>query len=122
MMINKHTKEFAPVPEFINVPGLIRDTQRITDAGRGKSFSNLMMGLALLKNYRSFKAPPSFTLAALMKKFDKTFGLTGRDYGSLDPKDTWKRREDPWNFLFVAGMIAFRVITMASGLYSGLGL
>ncbi len=104
IMVNKDTKEFAPVPEFINVPGLIRDTQRITDSGRGKHLSNALMALALFKNYNSFKAPPSFTLSALLKKFDKTFNLTGRDYGSLAPEDTWKRREDPWNFLFVAGM------------------
>ena len=63
------TKEFAAVPEFINVPGLIADTRKVTDAARGKTFSNLMMGLALLKNYRPFGAPPTFTLTALMKKF-----------------------------------------------------
>ena len=28
--------------------------QKITDTGRGKWFSNLMMGLALLKNYNPF--------------------------------------------------------------------
>ena len=104
LMINKNTKEFRPVPEFLNIPGLIADIQKITDANRGKWISNAMMGLALLKNYSPYKAPPSLTLIDIFKKFDKSFGLTGKDYGSLGPDGAWERRKDPWNFLFVAGM------------------
>ena len=29
LMINKETKEWAPVPEFLNVPGLVKDIQKI---------------------------------------------------------------------------------------------
>ncbi|MEP7270319.1 MAG: radical SAM protein [Acidobacteriota bacterium] len=108
IMINKDTKEMAPVPEFINIPRLVKDMQKITDAARGKWFSNLMIGLALLRNYNSFKSPKSFKLADLLKKFDKTFGLTGKEYGKVSPdrtlEDVMKRRQDPWNFLFIAGM------------------
>jgi len=108
MMINKETKEFAPVPQFLNIPGLVTDMQKITDAGRGKWFSNGMMGLALLKNYNPFGAPASLTLLDIMKKFDKSFGLSGRSYGKVTGDrtmvDIQKRRNDPWNFLFVAGM------------------
>ncbi len=107
IMINKETKEMAPVPEFINIPRLVKDMQKITDAARGKWFSNLMIGLALLRNYNSFKSPKSFKLTDLLKKFDKTFGLTGADYGKVSPDrtidDVVKRRQDPWNFLFIAG-------------------
>jgi uncharacterized radical SAM superfamily Fe-S cluster-containing enzyme len=98
-MINKETKERAMVPEFINVPQLMKDTQKITDAARGKFFSNFMMALALLKNYEPFKSPASLRLADILKKFDKTMGATGREYGR-----GLERRRDPWNFLFVAGM------------------
>lgn len=104
MMVNKETKEFRPVPEFLDIPGLVADMQKVTDANRGKWMSNLMMGLALLKHYDPFKAPPSLTLVDIFKKVDKTYGLTGKDYGSLDVDGVWQRREDPWNFLFVAGM------------------
>jgi len=98
-MINKETKEKAMVPEFINVPGLMKDTQTITDAARSKRFSNFMMALALLKNYEPFKSPSSLHLSDILKKFDKTMGATGRSYGK-----GLERRKDPWNFLFVAGM------------------
>lgn len=111
VMINKETKEMAPVPQFINVPGLMEDMRKITDAARSTNFSNLMMALALLKNYSPFKAPPSLKLLDIFKKFDKTWNATGKaeaKYGKSDPsrtiEDIKKRREDPWNFLFIAGM------------------
>jgi 7,8-dihydro-6-hydroxymethylpterin dimethyltransferase len=98
-MINKETKERAMVPEFINVPKLVKDTQKVTDAARSKGFSNFMMALALLKNYDPFKSPRSLKLVDILKKFDKTMGATGKSYGK-----GLERRKDPWNFLFVAGM------------------
>ncbi|MFV0389287.1 MAG: radical SAM protein [Pyrinomonadaceae bacterium] len=108
VMINKETKEMAPVPEFLNIPGLVEDMKHITDTARGKWFSNLMMGLALLKNYNPYGAPKSLTLKGILQKFDKSFGLSGKDYGKVGPERTMEdietRRQDPWNFLFIAGM------------------
>lgn len=99
LMINKQTKSMAPVAEFINVPQFVQDIRKVTDTGRSKWLSNLQMGLALLKNYNPSKAPDEFSLFALLKKFDKSFGLSGKSYGR-----GVARRNDPWNFLFVAGM------------------
>ncbi len=108
VMVNKETKEMAPVPQFLNIQGLVTDMQHITDTNRGQWFSNLMMGLALLKNYNPYGAPHSLTLGGILKKFDKSFGLSGKDYGKVGPdrtaEDIEKRRQDPWNFLFIAGM------------------
>jgi uncharacterized radical SAM superfamily Fe-S cluster-containing enzyme len=108
VMINKDTKEMAPVPQFLNIQGLVTDMQHITDTNRGKWMSNIMMGLALLKNYNPYGAPKSLTLAGIFAKFDKSFGLSGKDYGKVDGtrtvEDIEKRRKDPWNFLFIAGM------------------
>ena len=99
LMINKQTKEMAPVAEFINVPQFVQDIRKISDSARKPWVSNLQMGLALLKNYSPDKAPKSFSLFALLKKFDKSFGLSGTNYGK-----GVGRRNDQWNFLFVAGM------------------
>jgi 7,8-dihydro-6-hydroxymethylpterin dimethyltransferase len=108
VMVNKETKEMSPVPQFLNIQGLVTDMQHITDTNRGKWFSNFMMGLALLKNYDPYGAPASFNLGAMLKKFDKSFGLSGKDYGKVSGdrtmEDIEKRRQDPWNFLFIAGM------------------
>ncbi|MGH9916963.1 MAG: radical SAM protein, partial [Pyrinomonadaceae bacterium] len=101
-------KELAPVPQFLDIPGLVTDMRKITDAARSKWFSNMMMGLALLKNYNPYGAPSKFKLTDMLVKFDKSFGLSGRDYGKVDgartQNDIEKRRQDRWNFLFVAGM------------------
>jgi 7,8-dihydro-6-hydroxymethylpterin dimethyltransferase len=112
LMINKETKEWAPVPRFLDAQGLTRDVAAITDAARSKNFSNFMMALALLKNYSPFQAPPSLRLKDLWRKFDKTWALSknsDKKYGKVAPdrtyEDAMKRRtEDPWNFLFIAGM------------------
>ncbi len=97
-----------PVPEFLNIPGLVKDMQKITDAGRGKWVSNMLMGLTLLKHYDPYKSPSQFTLSELFKKFDKSFGLTGKKYGKVEGdrtmSDIEKRRADRWNFLFIAGL------------------
>jgi len=112
LMINKETKEWAPVPRFLNATQLTKDVTAITDAARGKNLSNFMMAMALLKNYRPFEGPKGLTLFDLFKKFDKTWALTKRSttkYGRTSPdrnlEDAMKRRKtDPWNFLFIAGM------------------
>ena len=108
VMIDKENREMRPVPEFLNIPGLVKDMQKITDAARGKWMSNIMMGLTLLKHYNPYKSPSQFTLYELFKKFDKSFGLTGKDYGKVGGNrtadDIEKRRSDRWNFLFIAGM------------------
>ena len=66
------------------------------------------MTLALLRNYDPFKAPTHFRLVDLLRKFDKTFGATGKSYGNVEGDRTMadieKRRNDRWNFLFIAGM------------------
>ena len=112
LMINKETKEWAPVPRFLNATQLTKDITAITDAARGKSFSNFMLAMALLKNYSPFRGPKGLKLYDLFKKFDKTWALTRRSttkYGRTSPDrnfdDAMKRRQsDPWNFLFIAGM------------------
>ncbi|MBO0860630.1 MAG: radical SAM protein [Chloracidobacterium sp.] len=108
VMVDKETKEMRPVSGFLDIPNLIKDMRKITDAARGKKFSMAMMALALLKNYNSFGAPTQFKLSDLLQKFDKTFGLSGKDYGKSTPdrtiEDVMKRRRDRWNFLFIAGM------------------
>jgi hypothetical protein len=108
LMIDKETKEAVPVTAFLNAEQLAKDVAKVNDAARGKFLSVVGMALALMRNYDSFKAPTHFRLADLMKKFDKTFGATGRSYGKVTGdrtmSDIEQRRADRWNFLFIAGM------------------
>jgi uncharacterized radical SAM superfamily Fe-S cluster-containing enzyme len=112
VMIDKDTKEAVPVTAFLKAERLAKDVAAVTDAGRGRTLSNLGMALALMRNYDSFKSPTHFKLIDLLKKFDKTFGATkaaeagkyGRVEGDRTQQDIDKRRADRWNFLFIAGM------------------
>jgi uncharacterized radical SAM superfamily Fe-S cluster-containing enzyme len=108
VMIDKETREAVPVTAFLHAQKMAEDLKRVNDAGRGKFLSSVGMALALMKNYDPFKSPTHFKLTDLMKKFDKTFGATGRNYGKVGADRTFddiqKRRADRWNFLFIAGM------------------
>ena len=108
VMVDKETKESVPVTAFLKADRLAKDLARVNDAARGRFLSVMGMALSLMRNYDPFQAPKHFKLIDLMKKFDKTFGATGRDYGKVagdrSRADIDKRRSDRWNFLFVAGM------------------
>ncbi|MFB3813244.1 MAG: radical SAM protein [Terriglobales bacterium] len=112
IMVDKHTKEAAPVTAFLNGDRLARDVAKINDAARGRFLSILGMTLSVMRNYDAFKTPTHFTIFDLLKKFDKTFGATkkaekgayGKVSGDRTMEDIQKRRTDRWNFLFIAGM------------------
>ena len=108
IMIDKETKEAVPFTKFVKGERLAKDIAKVNDAARGRKSSVVGMALALMRNYDPFQSPTHFRLVDLMKKFDKTFGATGHDYGSVKGERTHdniaKRRADRWNFLFVAGM------------------
>lgn len=108
VMIDKETKEFRPVTEFIDMEQVAKDIRKVNDAARGKFLSVVGLGLALTRNYKPFNSPTHFRMIDLLQKFDKTFNATGRDYGKVGPDrtlaDVEKRRKDRWNFLFIAGM------------------
>ncbi|MBO0722251.1 MAG: radical SAM protein, partial [Blastocatellia bacterium] len=108
IMIDKHTKEAAPLTAFLNVDQLAKDVAKVNDAGRGKFLSVLGMALAIAKNYNPFQATTHFHLWSLLLKFDKGFGASGRDYGNVKGnrtmEDIERRRKDRWNILFLAGM------------------
>ena len=108
VMIDKETKEAVPVTAFLKGEQLAKDIAKVNDAARGRFLSVTGMALALMKNYDPFKSPTHFKLIDLMRKFDKTFGATGKNYGKVDKTRTMQdievRRQDRWNFLFIAGM------------------
>ena len=112
VLINKDTKEWAPVPSFLNVPQLVEDIKKVTDAARSKNFSNLTFALAMLKNYNPYGAPGTFRLIDLLRKMDKSWGLTPnqrKKYGTAGPERTYedamkRRKTDVCNFLMIAVM------------------
>ena len=112
IMCDKDTKESVPVTAFLHADQLAKDIARINDAARGRFLSVAGVTLALLRNYDPFTAPTHFKLSDLVAKFDKCFGMSkkartggyGKVTGDRTQQDIVKRRNDRWNFLFIAGM------------------
>jgi hypothetical protein len=108
VMVDKETKERVPVTAFINADRWAKDVARVNDAARGKWLSVVGMTLAMARNYDPFQTPTHFKMSDMLKKLDKTFGATGKNYGKVGKDRTMddieKRRKDRWNFLFIAGM------------------
>jgi 7,8-dihydro-6-hydroxymethylpterin dimethyltransferase len=108
VIVDKETHEAVPITAFVNGPQLAKDITSVNDAARGRFLSVAGMALALMRNYDPFKTPRHFSLFDLMRRFDKAFGATGRDYGKVSLErtqaDIEKRRSDRFNFMFVAGM------------------
>src|SRR5438477_9044075 len=108
IMVDKETKESAPVTKFLNADRLAQDIAKVNDGGRSKFLSIVGVALSLMRNYDPFQSPTHFKLTDLLQKFDKCFGATKRKYGKVTADRTMadieKRRKDRWNFLFIAGM------------------
>ncbi|MBI4411067.1 MAG: radical SAM protein [Deltaproteobacteria bacterium] len=100
LLVNKETKEFAPLGEMLDIEQFLKDVTVINDAARGPKSSKAQMAMAILKNYNPAKAPKGFELKDLIQKFDKqSGGSMGGEYGVGA-----ERKKDKWLFMFVAGM------------------
>jgi uncharacterized radical SAM superfamily Fe-S cluster-containing enzyme len=108
VMVDKETKEAAPVTAFLNAAQFSKDVAKLNDAARSKFWSLFGVSIALIRNYDPYKAPTHFRIMDLLKKFDKSMGASGKSYGKVTGERTMAdiemRRQDRWNFLFIAGM------------------
>jgi hypothetical protein len=50
---------------------------------RSKKLSVVGVTLSLLRNYNPFTSPTHFKLTDLVAKFDKCFGMSGKNYGKV---------------------------------------
>ena len=109
MMINKETKEFAPVPQFLNIPGLVsrhaedhglRPRQVVLERHDGSGSAEE------LQPVRRPAKPDADGHHEEVRQVLRPVAAraTARCPAIARWKTSQKRRQDPWNFLFVAGM------------------
>ncbi len=108
VMVDKETKEAVPVTAFLQ--------RRPAGQGRGARQRRGARQVAFDHRHgagrgaqlRSVPVAHALQAERPVKKFDKTFGATGKSYGKVGKDRTMddieKRRRDRWNFLFIAGM------------------
>jgi uncharacterized radical SAM superfamily Fe-S cluster-containing enzyme len=101
LLVSKKTKKWAPLADVMNVERFFDDARTVADTARGSFLTKVQMGLSLLRNYRSWRAPDGFRLMDLVKKFDKQ---SGGALGGVGAPADGNRKSDEWLVLFVAGM------------------
>ncbi len=100
LFVNKRTKQMVPMTEFLDLEGLLRDVQEITDAAQGRKLTLAETGLALLKNFNPDKAPDGFSFYDLVRQFLSQTGAKGKKIGETEGDST----KFEWRALFIAGM------------------
>ena len=104
VMIDKDTKEVVPVTAFLKADQMAKDVAKADRPRRARAVPlGDGHGARAHEELRPVQgADPFQELTDLMKKFDKTFGATGRSYGKVTGDRTMadieKRRTDRWNF------------------------
>jgi 7,8-dihydro-6-hydroxymethylpterin dimethyltransferase len=102
LMVNKRTKQWAPLSSFLDVERFFADIRAIADTAGAPRLMKLQAALSLLRNYQPAKAPAGLRLMDVLKKFDKQSG--GALGGALNASEQGNRKSDEWLVLFVAGM------------------
>jgi uncharacterized radical SAM superfamily Fe-S cluster-containing enzyme len=100
LLVNKRTKQVAPVAEFLDLETLLRDAQAIADAGLGRGPTLAALGVALLRNFRPERAPEGYTFSEFFRQFTSQIGAKGERIGESEGD----AGQFEWRFLFVAGM------------------
>src|SRR5436305_10209110 len=70
VMVDKHTKESAPVTSFLNADRLAQDIAKVNDGGRSKNVATLGVGLALMRNNDHLLTPTLFKHTMLWYKLE----------------------------------------------------
>ena len=102
LMVNKKTKNWAPLTQFLNAEQIFKDARVIADSARSPFWTKFQVSLSVLRNYNPMEVPEGFTLKAMLKKFDKQTG--GSLGGKMGAQDNADRKQDEWLILIIAGM------------------
>jgi hypothetical protein len=100
LLVNKKTKQMAPVAEFLNVEQILKDMQDVADAGLGKKRTMAAIALSLVRNFRADKAPVGYGISEFVRQFLSQVGAKGDQVGASEGD----AHQFEWRFLFVAGM------------------
>jgi uncharacterized radical SAM superfamily Fe-S cluster-containing enzyme len=98
LMVNKKTKEFVPLSQFLNVDQLLCDLTDIVDAAHPKAAMMAQVALSLARNFDPAKAPKGYGFKEFARQFLSQTGASGvgKTTGDADAFE--------WRVLFIAGM------------------
>jgi hypothetical protein len=99
LVLNRHTKAWAPVSGFFDIDRFMKDINVITDTARGRALSITQVALSFLRNFDEKKAPAGFTPLTLLK----LFGFSMRERKGR-AKGAQPERAEGWEFMWVSSM------------------
>ncbi len=100
LLVNKHTKETAPLAQFLNIDRLLQDVQQITDQSLSRPWALAALALSVMRNFDSSSAPKGYHVPEIVRQIISQIGARGGAVGASEGD----ANEFPWRFLFVAGM------------------
>jgi 7,8-dihydro-6-hydroxymethylpterin dimethyltransferase len=95
LVTNRKTFAWAPVTQFFDMAGFMRDIAVICDTARGRTLTLFQTALSFLRHFDASKAPPGLTLLEFVRLF-----FNGKMGGFLGKK----RREEDWTIQWIGGM------------------
>jgi uncharacterized radical SAM superfamily Fe-S cluster-containing enzyme len=101
LVVNRATGEWTPLFKFFDYEQFIKDVAVITDTARGNRVTGLQLLLAILRNYRSDRAPKGFPVNQIINLFRPS-----SEKSNSDRNDRMKTRDQQgdWRVLCVEGM------------------
>jgi 7,8-dihydro-6-hydroxymethylpterin dimethyltransferase len=99
LVMNRRTREWAPVSGFFDLDRFIKDISVITDSARGRALSITQVALSFLRNFDEHKAPAGFTPLTLLKLFG--FSMRARKGRA---KGAEPEQAEGWEFMWVSSM------------------
>ncbi len=98
LMVNKRTREFVPLSQFLNIDQLLKDITTIVDGAHPRPVMLAEVALAIARNFDPSQAPEGYTLKDMLAQFLSQTGAEGVG------KTTGDAQRFEWRALFVAGM------------------
>jgi 7,8-dihydro-6-hydroxymethylpterin dimethyltransferase len=98
LMVNKRTKEFMPLSQFLNIDQLLKDITQIVDGAHPRAVMLAEVALSIARNFNPSAAPAGYTLKDMVAQFLSQTGAKGVG------KTTGDSAAFEWRALFVAGM------------------
>jgi 7,8-dihydro-6-hydroxymethylpterin dimethyltransferase len=101
LVVNRRTKEWAPLFKFFDYEQFIRDVAVITDTARGRILITAQLALSVLRNFKPKLAPAGFPISQIVNLF-----RPAAKNPNSDRNDRMKERNDSddWRVLCVEGM------------------
>jgi uncharacterized radical SAM superfamily Fe-S cluster-containing enzyme len=101
LVVNQRTLKWIPLFEFFDYEQFIKDVAIITDSARGKFLTEAQLALAILRNFKTNKAPAGFPPSKLLKVFRPSSEKTAVDRNERMAAGS---QPDEWRVLCVEGM------------------